>query len=75
MIEYRTVRLTKKEYILLDSIQLKVAEKGLPLQILENQELDKYLASVNRKTLSKGALTGLGLKALLYLIDNKDQEE
>jgi len=72
MTKYSTTQLTREEYDLIDRIMLMLMKKGLPMQIFGDQDLNEYLTSVDRKGhLSKGAITGIGLKALLYMMENK----
>lgn len=72
MKDYVNVRLTKEEYSLINQIRDKMAEKGLPLDVLENKSLEQYLNEVKRDSLAKGALVGIGLLSLLYLISKKE---
>ena len=74
MTKYSTIQLTREEYDLIDRIILKLMKKGLPMQIFGDQGLNEYLTSVDREgPLSKGAITGIGLRALLYMMEDKKE--
>lgn len=72
MTEYSSIQLTREEYDLIDRIILKLMKKGLPMEIFGEQDLNEYLTSVDRKgPLSKGAITGIGLIALIHMMKEK----
>ena len=74
MTEYKNCRLTNEEYDLIDEITNMIAEKGLPMEIFGDLDLKGYLEQAGRESLSKGAIAGIGIKTLLYMIENKKVE-
>ena len=71
MVKYITLRLTDKEYELLIELGTLLWKKGLPMEIFKGKDITKYLKSVGRKNISKGAIGGIGFVALRYLIEKK----
>lgn len=74
MPEYVSCRLTKEEYDLIDELTNAIALKGLPMEVFGDIDLKGYLESVGRESLSKGAIVGIGIKTLLYMMENKKVE-
>lgn len=67
-----SVLLTEAEYGLLERVLYSVAKHGLPMEILQGKDIGEYLESVHRSQLCKGSIAGLGLTALLYLMDGSE---
>ena len=72
--EYGTVKLTKEEFELLIKIKNQIAHKGLPVEtfsVVNAKDINDYLEKMHRESLVTGALVGIGLVALLYLLTKK----
>ena len=75
MPDYKTVRMTKQEYEVFESIKEALAEKGLPKEIFDivgATDVNNYLEVMKRESLNNGTLAGMGLCALLHLINKKE---
>ncbi len=69
------VRLNGKEAELLSKTKTELLQYGIPEQVLcaiDAKSIDDYFKKMQRDALVTGAIVGLGLAALLYLLTRQN---